>query len=222
MKKQREGITLIALIITIIILLILAGVAISLTIGEHGILNMAKEAREEYQIASAQEKLELELEHIQTFTMPLLTSNDCIVDGKRYIVTASSNLNSGELNSYYIFDGVIGRASWHSKNANNQWIQIQFPDKVKINSFTIINRDYSPSYAVSDFELLVSNDSENWTSLGKYKNSTTKLAKTSFNVENSNFYYYYKFNCGNGYKSISEITIDDALVQVKIIDTKMF
>ena len=35
-KKQVKGITLIALVVTIIVLLILAGVAISLTIGQNG------------------------------------------------------------------------------------------------------------------------------------------------------------------------------------------
>ena len=40
MKKQK-GITLIALVITIIILLILAGVVINLTLGENGIIRLA-------------------------------------------------------------------------------------------------------------------------------------------------------------------------------------
>ena len=46
--KNRKGITLIALIITIVILIILAGVAINLTVGENGIFNKAKFAKEKY------------------------------------------------------------------------------------------------------------------------------------------------------------------------------
>ena len=46
--KNRNGITLIALIITIVILIILAGVAINLTVGENGIFNKAKFAKEKY------------------------------------------------------------------------------------------------------------------------------------------------------------------------------
>ena len=46
MKKlqmnRQKGITLIALIITIVILIILAGVAINLTVGENGIFSKAK------------------------------------------------------------------------------------------------------------------------------------------------------------------------------------
>ena len=47
-KKFNNGITLIALIITIVILIILAGVAINLTVGENGIFNKAKFAKEKY------------------------------------------------------------------------------------------------------------------------------------------------------------------------------
>lgn len=56
MKKQR-GITLIALIITVILMLILAGTVISLTIGEKGNLNMAKKAGRDYEIASIKEQI---------------------------------------------------------------------------------------------------------------------------------------------------------------------
>ena len=42
--KSNKGITLIALVITIIVLLILAGVSISMVVGENGILNRATDA----------------------------------------------------------------------------------------------------------------------------------------------------------------------------------
>ncbi len=53
---KNKGITLIALVITIIVLLILAGITINLTIGEHGILTMAKEAGKNYQNAAEYEQ----------------------------------------------------------------------------------------------------------------------------------------------------------------------
>lgn len=55
MKKQTKGITLIALVITIIILLILATVTINFTIGENGILKRTKEAKNKYINAEAEE-----------------------------------------------------------------------------------------------------------------------------------------------------------------------
>ncbi len=50
--KQQKGITLVALVITIVVLIILAGVAISLTLSQNGIFNKAKEGRDNYQKAA--------------------------------------------------------------------------------------------------------------------------------------------------------------------------
>lgn len=47
-KHNNGGITLIALVITIIVLLILAGITINLTIGQNGIMNMAEKAGQNY------------------------------------------------------------------------------------------------------------------------------------------------------------------------------
>ena len=55
MEKNR-GITLIALIVTIIILLILAGVSIVFLTGENGILNKAKIAKEESNAGDIEEQ----------------------------------------------------------------------------------------------------------------------------------------------------------------------
>lgn len=62
MKKSKfnnRGITLVALVITIIVLLILAGVSISLTIGENGILTKAKDSKERYEEAREYERVQL-------------------------------------------------------------------------------------------------------------------------------------------------------------------
>ena len=61
-NNRQSGITLIALVITIIVLIILAGVAINLTLGQNGLLNRPKEAREKYEIASAKEYIELKID----------------------------------------------------------------------------------------------------------------------------------------------------------------
>ena len=66
--KEMKGITLVALVVTIVVLLILAGVSINLVLGNNGIITKAKEAAEK--TAEAQEKemternlLEQELEN---------------------------------------------------------------------------------------------------------------------------------------------------------------
>ena len=57
--KENKGITLIALVITIIVLLILAGIAISMLSGENGILNQAIKAKEETENKSTEEAIQL-------------------------------------------------------------------------------------------------------------------------------------------------------------------
>ena len=58
-KEAQKGITLIALVITIIVLLILAGVSIAMLTGQNGILTQANNAKNETELASAKEKVEL-------------------------------------------------------------------------------------------------------------------------------------------------------------------
>ena len=58
MRNQR-GITLVALVVTIIVLLILAGVSLSLVMGNQGILNQATTAVETDKVARAKEEVEL-------------------------------------------------------------------------------------------------------------------------------------------------------------------
>ena len=48
-QKNEKGITLVALVVTIIILLILASVSINLTLGDNGIIIKAKEAKRKSQ-----------------------------------------------------------------------------------------------------------------------------------------------------------------------------
>ena len=57
--KNKRGITLISLVVTIVILVVLAGVAINLTVGENGLLRKAKLAKEEYNNAVASEEEQL-------------------------------------------------------------------------------------------------------------------------------------------------------------------
>ena len=59
LKRKEKGITLIALVITIIVLLILAGVSIAMLTGDNGILTQARNAKEETEKASELEGIQL-------------------------------------------------------------------------------------------------------------------------------------------------------------------
>lgn len=57
MFKKERGITLVALVVTIVVLLILAGVSISLVLGNNGIVTKSKEAKRNYQTAANEERV---------------------------------------------------------------------------------------------------------------------------------------------------------------------
>ena len=57
LKKTAKGITLVALVVTIVVLLILAGVSINTVLGDDGIIKKAKEAAEATRRASAEEDM---------------------------------------------------------------------------------------------------------------------------------------------------------------------
>ena len=59
--KQEKAVTLTAIIITIIVLVIIAGVSIYLFGGENGILSKAKAGVSEYKMQSLIEKIELKI-----------------------------------------------------------------------------------------------------------------------------------------------------------------
>lgn len=69
-KENNTAITLIALVITIIVLLILAGVAIAMLTGENGILKNATKAGEETIKAQIKEEIELAIQEIQIEELP--------------------------------------------------------------------------------------------------------------------------------------------------------
>ena len=56
-NRQENGITLIALVVTIIVMLILAGITIQTTIGDGGIIDLAKQSKEEQLIASYKDRI---------------------------------------------------------------------------------------------------------------------------------------------------------------------
>lgn len=66
MLKQNKGITLVALVITIIVLLILAGVSISLVVGDNGVLTQAKGSSDASKVGQMKEALGLAIEDCQT------------------------------------------------------------------------------------------------------------------------------------------------------------
>ena len=106
-SKREKGITLIALIVTIIVLLILAGVTINLAVNDQGIFSKAKTATGAYKMAGAREKIEtLMSEYVmEKVTNESLTLKDYLT-GKEGIGNITDNGDgtlSVEVDDVYLF-----------------------------------------------------------------------------------------------------------------------
>ena len=127
--KNNKGVTLIALIVTIIVLLILAGVVLLMILGQNGILNRAQEAKVTTAEKVAKEKVELSVsgaiarsnygeltienleEEVGKYSGEI-TGNEfpvtVIIDGKEYIVTSNGKVSKNTLASLGISNENIG------------------------------------------------------------------------------------------------------------------
>lgn len=128
--KNNNGITLIALVITIIILLILAGISIKLVLGDNGLLGKAKDAREQQTIESIREKLDM-----------VKGSDYLEQEGNNTIDTYFETLEKEKIEPYTVTNkqkmtDVIGNVevdnkySYIVKIENNKNIKIEYEGKV--------------------------------------------------------------------------------------------
>ncbi|MFR8233378.1 MAG: type II secretion system protein [Clostridia bacterium] len=99
--SEKRGITLISLVITIIVLLILAGVSIAMLTGDNGILTQAKEAKEaniagtekeQIKLAMQSLKMKKQADNVSTIVTADELQNQLIADGaKNVTVEAGEN-----------------------------------------------------------------------------------------------------------------------------------
>ena len=96
--KKEKGVTLVALVVTIIVLIILAGISINLVLGDNGIITIAKKAKENTELAKIEEETELN-ELYKQLEIPESSSGDNtpydtiaqLVEFKKAIATAITN-----------------------------------------------------------------------------------------------------------------------------------
>ena len=171
-NRKTNGITLIALVVSIIVLLILAGISISMLSGENGILNRATEAKRTYQISSEKEAISLIVASAQIDTSlgnntnyigkKLYTKNFVNSDKWDYIYTTNDNKSYGD-GWYYIKKDVnldnYGKAQneWlvnYDTNeiielASDEYVEFSISNDVVITDGLIFNID-SNDISVSD------------------------------------------------------------------------
>ena len=90
MRRNEKGITLVALVVTIIVLLILAGVSLSLVAGGNGILTRATNASAKSEQATAKEQAELLVAELTTeyYEAKYANGDSTRVDGNASTVLA--------------------------------------------------------------------------------------------------------------------------------------
>jgi len=87
--KESKGITLIALVVTIIVLIILAGISINLILGDNGIITKAKEARKAQEIAEIKENVQMKIVELE---MQKLQNGQVITQAEIETILQSQNL----------------------------------------------------------------------------------------------------------------------------------
>lgn len=96
MMKNQKGVTLIALVITIIVLLILAGVSIAMLTGDNGILTQANKAKEDTNNAEIVERINLELNALYSTVLESATKDVFdVTPSTGDVAKAQKNLPSG-------------------------------------------------------------------------------------------------------------------------------
>lgn len=142
MKKtsKNKGITLIALVITIIVLLILAGISISTLTGENGVLTRAGNAKEQTEIEEAKEHAKVDISIYVTDKIAEGKStklNDIIIQG---ILTGKDYVSKEE--------GQPGEHSFKTYNGGHEipYSELYVQKKIKVtlshSSYPVVSGTY--------------------------------------------------------------------------------
>ncbi len=95
---KNKGITLVSLVITIIVLIILAGISLNLTLGKNGLFTMAKRAKENIELAQIQEDTMLNELYSQVENNDISEKNTVIEGLEKNIQDLKNKLNTLENN----------------------------------------------------------------------------------------------------------------------------
>jgi len=142
-NRQEKGITLVALVITIILLLILAGVSIHLLLGDTGIISEAKLAKDKTEQAKLKEEANLNLlaKYIQN------ESNKINKELIHITINLRSSSPGNELDSSIVIEAEKGM-TWE------QWFNSEYrkeSDK-ELKELGLLGGEYAQWYYSSSFD----------------------------------------------------------------------
>ena len=167
--RRNKGITLIALVVTIIVLLILAGISIAMLTGQNGILNRAAEAKEKTGVA--QEDEEKTLHGYEDIIAQYTGSLPSRAETKPYFPNSTFSYKEGDLSTGLVI-----------KDSNdNEYVWVEVPRTIYDNTTYNNNGAKKPS------------NSEDYTNIEAcLKVYTADYANSSHSDTNSNFTVQYK------------------------------
>ena len=202
-KRQNKGVTLVALIITINILLILAGLSISMILGENGVLKKATKVKDKYELEQEIESKKLN-EYTKEFAklngevsslLPKFSVGVKQKDGVTIDASDDTSKEFGDGNFECACDGITD-TYWGTENRNHgeHWFLIKFDDAKVVKRYYLKGAgSWGTQYK---FYLQASEDGESWISLedGKIHDGISGYSPGEWNIDinNTNAYNYYR------------------------------
>ena len=185
--KEVRGITIISLVVTIVVLLILAGVSVSLVIGNNNLFDKAKSTQKVQTIAGIKEALELEKADIQVEgkTVNLENYLEQISTGKKnYDLSSTEKLD--DKNAYII---VNDQYKFLLKDKGNGDVEITYEGVAVSGDLTLSSYEETYTYPnsgiftvtnnVSGGELSVESDAPNIATASIKENTITVVPGTT-------------------------------------------
>lgn len=201
-KQTNDGITLIALVITIIVLLILAGVTIATLTGDNGILTRAQEARMKTEEAQSEE--ETDLSRIESSMNSYLNEYD------KWDGTSISEPTIEDETDIYIY--TCAELKWLSDKVNNG---------ETFTGYTVHLMNNLDFGAKKENEIWETENNEKikWIPVGSYNNDSSYRLNATFEGNNHIIKGIY-VNSGNNYigvfgnaNTIKNVTIKDSYIK---------
>lgn len=174
--NKNKGITLIALVITIIVLLILAGVSIAMLTGENGILTQAQRAKNETENAQEAEEEKInEYNNLINNWVNVETSNTSVFDANNLTIgdAINSDKYGQKVENYTVEAGEMTTNVWRLFYQDNNYTYL-------------ITDECLGSYMPSDYYTGVYNSGEDVSIIGQKLNSMLLETGTFFTSSNTN------------------------------------
>ena len=180
--SKIRGITLISLVITIIVLIILAGVTLNMLLGENGIINRTKTAKEENEKATATETMNLKITNAQISkyaeeqrmpTLKELADNFCEDDDFQYVQETSKVASLTKITNNNPTAIYTKLKAYPYEFEINSSLQLASIDGVKVASVPTNDDDTIVSMTKAELKKMIQDEIEATTSSANTSNNYT-------------------------------------------------